>query len=147
MDSDGNLSVQLTYKSDTFDLEGSAGHFLRGPIRNSEDFRVIDSTHSRKIAVPGTSVALLTAQAARKPGEATVEIELPQSRSSPESSNPRRPTPSGPSPLAAPMFDKIQVSPIKSQYSDGLSATVSCELMTNMQRAMPGMFVLIHLKD
>lgn len=147
MDSDGNLSVQLTYKSDTFDLEGSAGHFLRGPIRDPEDFRLIDGTHSRKIAVPGTGAALLRAQAARKPGEATVEIELPQSRSSPESSNPRRPTPSGPSPLAAPMFDKIQVSPIKSQYSDGLSATVSCELMTNMQRAMPGMFVLIHLKD
>jgi hypothetical protein len=140
MDADGDFNVELTYKADTYKVdEASAAVATKTSaklqLHNPEDYSFTDGTHSRMIAIPEIDAVIAKLQVAKRSKRMAAQ---PDSRQVLESSTP--------SPLAAPLFDKIHVASNDPQYADGLNATVSCELMTNMQRAMPGISIPITLR-
>ncbi|KAK6352477.1 hypothetical protein TWF730_009302 [Orbilia blumenaviensis] len=119
MDPLGDISLQLTYKTETYGFENDTYGFIPDQTSSlfaaDERFDFIDTPHSR--------IAKLKAGAIMPPGPeqapaVTEPVESLQSQN-----------------LSAPLIDKIKLSlPDKNKQCD---VSVSCELMTAVTEAMP----------
>ncbi|KAI8945851.1 hypothetical protein F4801DRAFT_597308 [Xylaria longipes] len=118
IDHDGNFSVELTYKTPTGHPDNEDAYELAG---SKLEYAHEETPYSRLVSIPNIDRVF---QAQTLPMQNGKKDQPQESRTHP-------------APLAAPMIDKITLTTAGSQHTDGLKATVSSELMKNVQQAMP----------
>ncbi|KAK6949364.1 hypothetical protein Daesc_009439 [Daldinia eschscholtzii] len=122
IDNDGDFSVELTYKTDTYHLTDEASFYS---MATELEYQYEETPFSRIISVPNIEDVCMAAEVARKTKLLDATGNGPEKIAM------------SPSPLAAPMIDTITLNAATTQHNDGLKATVSSELMSNIQQAMP----------
>ncbi|KAI1802876.1 hypothetical protein F4811DRAFT_572527 [Daldinia bambusicola] len=122
IDNDGDFSVQLTYKTDTYHLTDEP--FLYSATKEV-GYKYEETPYSRLISIPNIEDICETIAITKK----TRLLDV--------AGNDSQKIAVDPSPLAAPMIDVIKLNPMITQHKDGLKASVSSELMSNIQQAMP----------
>ncbi|KAI1644579.1 uncharacterized protein F4817DRAFT_318734 [Daldinia loculata] len=122
IDSDGDFSVQLTYKTETYHLTSEPSLYSTA---TEVKYQYEQTPCSRIISIPNIEHLCEAAAIVKKTRLFDMTGNGPQDIAM------------NPSPLAAPMVDVITLNAATAQHSNGLKATVSSELMSNIQQAMP----------
>ncbi|RWA11058.1 hypothetical protein EKO27_g4066 [Xylaria grammica] len=119
IDSEGDFNVELTYKTATYHLTTNEGSYYSDGYE--AEYAYEETPYSRLVSIPNLDNVLQAQTAAGQ-----IENKDQSHKSG-----------TNPSPLAAPMLDEITLTAVSPQHADGLKATVSSELMTNVQQALP----------